>query len=213
MKVNSRIALLALGAFALGGCTPDWATSNSTPFILEIASISSDSGELPILSDVQVEGSVFNDEAEVVVNVFRKNNNGDLSTSPVEHVYLERYEVRYFRTDGRNTEGVDVPFRITGPMGNLRFHTAGPGGGGEVQLTTSITIVRHQAKVEPPLRNLRGVFVGDTDSILFGGSGILTTIAEITIHGRTVQGGVLQAVGRAQVTFADFADADAEPQP
>jgi hypothetical protein len=207
MKAISRGALLGLSALALANCTPDWATSNNTPFILEIASITNSNGELPILSDVAVgvQGSIFNDEAEVTVNVFRKNNSTALSTSPVEHLYLERYEVRYFRTDGRNVEGVDVPFRVTGPMGNLRFHTAGPSA--EVEIQTTITIVRHQAKLEPPLRNLRGVFLGDTRTALFGGAGILTTVAEITIHGRTVQGGVLQAVGRAQVTFADFADA------
>jgi hypothetical protein len=202
MKAFSRGALLGLSALALAGCTPDWATSNNTPYILEIAAIRSGGGTLPILSDVAVDDTVFNDEAEVVVNLFRKNNSPDLSTSAVEHVYLERYEVRYFRTDGRNTEGVDVPFRVTGPMGNLRFHTAGPAQ--EVELTTSITIVRHQAKLEPPLRNLKGVFLGDTRTALFGGAGILTVVAELTIHGRTVQGGVLQAVGRQQITFADF---------
>jgi hypothetical protein len=209
MKVYAKGALLALGAVVMGSCTPDWAKTNNTPFILEIANITNAEGELPILSDVAP--VIVNDEAEVTINVFRKNNNADLGTSPVEHVYLERYEVRYFRTDGRNTEGVDVPFRITGPMNNIRFHTAGPGGEGEVEIVTSITIVRHQAKLEPPLRNLAGVFGGDTGAPLISGAGILTTVAEITIHGRTVQGGVLQAVGRAQVTFADFAEEAAPP--
>jgi hypothetical protein len=204
MNAIPRGAVAGLGALVLAGCTPDWATRNNTPYILEIASINAGA---TILSDVAVGDAetVVNDDAAVTVNLFRKNPSPDLATSPVEHVYLERYEVRYFRTDGRNTEGVDVPFRTTGTLGNLRFHTAGPAA--EVELTVSITIVRHQAKIEPPLRNLRGVFLGDTRTVLFGGPGILTTQAEITVHGRTVQGGVLEAVGRVPVTFADFGDA------
>jgi hypothetical protein len=210
-----KLVLIAVAGLAAGGCTPDWATDNETPFILEIAGIegantesSGQGGE--IRSDVLTNGSVFNDDAVVAVNVFRKNNNVDLGTSPVEHVYLDRYEVVFFRTDGRNIEGVDVPYRITGPLGNLRFHTAGPGGGGEVQQTVNITVVRHTAKLEPPLSNLANIFAanpGDpTSPLQLPGQGLITTVAEITIHGHTVQGDGLQARGRVQVTFGDFAD-------
>lgn len=193
-------------AVIMGACVPQWAQDNSSPFILEIAAITNGAGQTPIISDLQSDtGSVFNDEARVTVNAFRKNNNPDTGTSPVEHIYLERYEVRYFRTDGRDQEGVDVPFRTTGPLGNVRFHTPGPGGAGEVELTVSVTIVRHQAKLEPPLRNLASITVSDTSAIGFSGPGVLTCVAEITVHGRTLQGDALQAVGRANVIFANFA--------
>lgn len=198
-----RGAVVSVG-LAMVGCVPDWAQQNSSPYIMEIASITKADGSLPILSDVSF--PVINDEANVVVNIFRKNNNTGLGTSPVEHIYLERYEVRYFRTDGRNQEGVDVPFRITGPLGNVRFHTPGPGGAGEVEADILITIVRHQAKSEPPLRNLEGGVRGDTNVFQLPGAFVLTTVAEITIHGRTLQGDALVAVGRQQVTFADFPD-------
>ena len=213
MKAHLGGAALALGTLVVAGCTPDWATQNNTPFILEIADITNGDGEKPILSDVASDtGSIINDEALVTINAFRKNNNPTLGTSPVEHIYLETYEIRYFRTDGRNTEGVDVPHRITGPMNSVRFHTPGPGGDGEVEATVSLTIVRHQAKLEPPLLNLRAFQVSDAGAPNLAGAGVLTVVAEITIHGRTVQGGVLRAVGRAQVTFANFADA-AQPPP
>jgi hypothetical protein len=211
-----RLVLIAVVPLAAAGCTPDWATQNETGFIMEIASItganaSTSSGQGgEIRSDVLTNGSVFNDDAVVAVNVLRKNNNETLSTSPVEHVYLDRYEVVYFRTDGRSTEGVDVPYRITGPLGNLRFHTAGPGGGGEIEQTVNVTIVRHTAKLEPPLSNLRNIGItqpGDpTAPFVFPGQGIIYTVAEITIHGHTIQGDGLVAKGRVQVTFADFAD-------
>jgi hypothetical protein len=198
MKALARSVLIVAAGLPLASCVPDWARQNNTPFIMEIAGISPS----PLRSDVvslNADGlpTVANDDVSVSVNVFRKNNNPDMGTSPVEHVYLERYEVRFFRSDGHNQEGVDVPFRITGPLGNLRFHTAGPGGAGEVENTVTITIVRHQAKLEPPLRNLR--FGGNED--------LITAIAEITIHGRTVQGGVLEARGNVQISFSDFEDA------
>jgi hypothetical protein len=212
-----ELVLIAAASVVASGCTPDWARQNETGFILEIASISGTTasgssgqgGE--IRSDVLTGGSVFNDDATVAVNVLRKNNNPDLGVSPVEHVYLDRYEVVYFRTDGRNTEGVDVPYRITGPLGNLRFHTASPGGQGEVEQTVTITVVRHTAKLEPPLSNLRNIFNASPGGspigpFQFPGQGIITTVAEITIHGHTIQGDGLEAKGRVQVTFADFAD-------
>jgi hypothetical protein len=200
MRISGGSAVL-VAALALAGCTPDWATDNETPFIMEIAAIN---GGSPLQSDVSF--PVVNNDAVVLVNIFRKNNNPELGTSPVEHVYLTRYEVRYFRSDGRDVEGVDVPFRITGPLGNLRFHTPGPGGGGEVENAVTITIVRHQAKLEPPLANLRGGFLTDTGTGQFPAAGVITMIAEITIYGKTVQDKGLKATGNVQVTFADFPD-------
>lgn len=201
MKRAAVFAVVAVG-LAGTGCVPDWAQTNSAPYILEISNIQ----PTHLFSDVQIgEGSIENDDVQVSVNAFRKNNNANLNTSPVEHMYLERYEVRYFRTDGRNQEGVDVPFRITGPLGNLRFHTITQS---ELELTVPITIVRHQAKLEPPLANLRGGTVTDTGAVQFPNGAVLTTIAEITIFGKTVQGGALKAVGNVQVTFADFPDAN-----
>ena len=209
MKLVGQAAVLVAVALATPGCVPDWATENQSPFILEIANITGPGGVVPFLSDVSI--PIVNDEATVTVNVFRKNNNPDMSVSPVEHLYLERYEVRYFRTDGRDVEGVDVPFRITGPLGNLRFHTASPSE--EIEQTVSITLVRHQAKLEPPLANLRGGTFTDTGAAQFPNGAVLTTIAEVTIFGRTVQGAALRAVGNVQVTFADFPDAAPTPTP
>jgi hypothetical protein len=199
MKRAAVFAVVAVG-LAGTGCVPDWAQTNSAPYILEISNIQ----PTHLFSDVQIgEGSIENDDVQVSVNAFRKNNNANLNTSPVEHMYLERYEVRYFRTDGRNQEGVDVPFRITGPLGNLRFHTITQS---ELELTVPITIVRHQAKLEPPLRNLRFLAPTDTGTEQAGGASVMTTIAEITIHARTVQGEALVARGNVQVSFANFAD-------
>ena len=66
----------------------------------------------------------------------------------------------------------------------------------------AIVVVRHQAKEEPPLRNLRfntGLGSG-------GGTDLFTVIAEITVHGRTGNGRAVSTMGRLQINFADFAD-------
>jgi hypothetical protein len=102
-------------------------------------------------------------------------------------VLLKSYEVRYFRTDGRGTEGVDVPYRITG---NLAF---------AVDVAVSGTsnfpleVVRRQAKVEPPLSSINQ-------------AALLTVMAEVTLYGETVSGQKVSATGRMQIDFADYGD-------
>jgi hypothetical protein len=68
--------------------------------------------------------------------------------------------------------------------------------------------VRHQAKLEPPLKNMAGGPVLLPGAGLRGDSGasVLTTVAEVTVFARTLTGSSLTATGRIQVTFADFVD-------
>ena len=118
----------------------------------------------PITSDVQISnGSICPDFAALRVENHLKNPlNTDASFR--SDIVIERYDVRYFRSDGRSTEGVDVPFRITGNVAQ------------EIQASNSavlnLEIVRRQAKLEPPLRNLQGL----------GGGQVVTMFAEVTIR-------------------------------
>jgi hypothetical protein len=177
-------------------CTPDFGEESQAPVLIRITDIAgaqgagAGSGVGTVLnSDVSVEGSIVNDNATLTVQNIPKNQNPDLVLGRLNDVILERYEVQYVRSDGRDQEGVDVPYRITGPMNAVVPVN------GESQVP--IVIVRHQAKLEPPLRNLLGGF---------GGALVLTTSARITIHGRTISGKAVQAQGQLQITFADFGD-------
>ena len=213
--MRSLKAAVVLGVSLVSlGCTPEWARENETGILMEIAGIEgvaggaqggAGSGAAILFSDVSVGGTSINDDALVTVNIYRKNPTV-ASTSALEHVRLESYQVRYLRSDGRNVEGVDVPHRITGPLNSLRFHT--PKETGEVEVEAVINIVRQTAKREPPLMNLvGGVRVPTTGSILFPSEGLLFTSAEITIYARQVTTGeALSATGRMQVAFGDFAD-------
>jgi hypothetical protein len=177
---------IALVALAFVGCTPDWAQRGDSVMVLLMTAINNGS---PMDSDVQISsGAVCPDFATLRVENHFKNPNLE-ATGFRGDITIERYEVRYFRSDGRNQEGVDVPYRITG---NVAQEIIAPGAA-----TLTIEVVRRQAKLEPPLANLRGG----------GGPLIVTMFAEVTLHARTT---TLQATNsvsaRMQIDFADFAD-------
>ena len=195
-------------AAAMTGCVPDWARENETGIIMEIAGITGFAGGQTggtagdvLFSDVS---RFINDDAVVLVNVYRKNPTVT-STSPLEHVRLESYEVRYFRSDGHSVEGVDVPHRITGALNSIRIHT--PTDTGELEVEAVINVVRQTAKREPPLINLVGLRPVSTGTATLPGQGIIFTVAEITVYARQVTTGEpLSATGSFQVAFADFVD-------
>ena len=57
-------------------------------------------------------------------------------------------------------------------------------------------MVRHQQKLEQPLRSLAN----------FGGRLFISTIAEITFYGADQVGNTVQAKGTISVSFSDYAD-------
>lgn len=180
-------AVAAVGLLvALSGCTPDYVTDNAAPVNLIVAAIN---GGAPLDSDVRNgEFSTFvcPNLVDVSVAVRNKNPNAPAPNVP-SAVILKSYEVRYSRTDGRATEGLDVPYRITGNL-TLAVDVQNSG-----TTTFSLEVVRRQAKVEPPL------------SSIFQAA-LLTVMADITVYGETVSGQSVSASGRLQIDFADFGD-------
>jgi hypothetical protein len=178
-----------------GGCVPDWAKQGDAPVILLLTGINN--GNV-IDSDLRISsGSVCPDFAVLRLENHFKNPN--VTTTGFRHDFtIERYEVHYFRSDGRAVEGVDVPFHITGNLAQ------------EVQedsnATLSVEVVRRQAKVEPPLSQLVET---PLTSGANGAAGpfVVTMFAEITVWGRTTTGQVLNSnTARVQIDFADFGD-------
>lgn len=186
MKAAKLCAVVALGALAMGGCTADWAKNSNSPVDLLMTAINDGN---PLDSDVQISsGGVCPD----VVGLRLENHfkSPTLTNTGFRHdLTVERYEVHYFRSDGRNVEGLDVPYAITGNLSQ------------EVQeentATLNLEVVRRQAKLESPLLNLAGG----------GGAIVVTMFAEITLHARTTTGDATNSVsGRLQIDFADFGD-------
>ena len=184
MKAVRVGAVVALGALSMAGCTPDWA-KGSGDVVLLMTAINDGS---PLDSDVQIKsGAVCPD----LVKLRLENHFKDpavTTTGFINDFTVERYEVHYVRSDGRNVEGVDVPFSITGNVSQEVINSQ------DAELF--IEVVRRQAKLEPPLLNL-----------VDGGAVIVTMFADITIYARTTTGVVLNPVsGRLQIDFANFGD-------
>ena len=98
---------------------------------------------------------------------------------------MTQYKVEYFRSDGHNVQGVDVPYTFTSGMS---ITIAGAGSAG-------FTLVRIQAKEEAPLKALR-----------FGGGAVaISTVARITFYGHDQTGREVSVTGNLDVTFADWA--------
>jgi hypothetical protein len=180
------MALAVASGLSTLSCTPDWAKSGEAPVILLMTAIN---GGVPLDSDVRISnGGICPDFVSLRLENHFKNPN--LTNTGFRHdITVERYEVHYFRSDGHNTEGVDVPFAITGNVAQEVVE--------ESASSLIIEVVRRQAKAEPPLANLK---TGGQESIF-------TAFAEVTLHARTTTGQVTNpATARLQIDFANFGD-------
>ncbi len=181
---------VALGLIAFG-CAPDYVTSNSAPVNFYVAGVTASGGAAVLDSDVRSGSSTespFYCEDYATVSVGVRNKNPQAPTPNVASaVIVDSYVVRYFRTDGRGVEGVDVPYRITGSL------TAGVDAATSGTTDIPIEVVRHQAKNEPPLSTIQQTVV-------------LTMFAEISLYGKTIAGEAVSGTGRLQINFADFID-------
>ena len=191
-----RLALAAAFAMTASACGGDLLRTGRSPVFLVVDSIAgidvTGTEAADLRSDVRDDtGGVFNDNVRVTVRSVEKNPNA--VATQINAVTLTRYHVEYKRTDGRNTPGVDVPFGFDGGLSL----TLNPGNAGDA----IFEVVRHQAKLEPPLKNLDGF---STAGRSLSGLGFLSTIAEITIYGRDQNGNELSVTARLDVHFGDF---------
>jgi hypothetical protein len=201
---GTAIAALVAASVSCG----DAVRQGRAPVFLVIDSIQAASGATPddlggfLLSDVQtlveqtVNGqtmrlpTIYNDGGIATMRLVMKDQGtGGLGTQPseVNAVQLQRYRIVFVRADGRNTPGIDVPFPVDG--GVTATLTASP-------TAVSFEMVRHQAKLDQPLRSLVG----------FGGRVFISTLAEITFFGRDLNGNEVQATGSISVSFSDYGD-------
>lgn len=184
MKTASRIALmLALG---LAGCTADYVKVGNAPVELIIAGITPN----PMSSDVAISnGGICPDIATLAVANRSKNPNVTVPQVP-QAIIVNRYEVSYYRSDGRGVPGVDVPYSISGALTST-FDAKSSGTD-----PLFIEVVRRQAKLEPPLIQL----APDGQAL------IVTMFAKITLYGQTIAGQNVTASASMQIDMANFAD-------
>jgi hypothetical protein len=130
----------------------------------------------------------FNDVGRITFRLGLKDPGSPNSpTTPGQNdaITLTRYHVRFFRADGRNVPGVDVPYEFDGAF------TLTVSGG---DASAGFTLVRNVAKMEAPLAALR-----------FNGV-IVSTIAEVTFYGADQTGHEVSATARISIDFGNFGD-------
>lgn len=183
-----RLCLTAAVGLGLGvaGCTPSYVTGTDAPVNLYIAAINSGS---VLDSDVRngVNSTFICPDTTTVSIAVRNKNPAAPAPNVPSAVLLKSYEVRYFRTDGRAVEGIDVPYRITGNL-SLAIDVATTGNS-----DVAIEVVRRQAKLEPPLSTINQ-------------TAVLTVMAEVTLYGETVAGQAVSSSSRFQIDFGDYGD-------
>ena len=146
--------------------------------------------EATLHSDVNTPGGNFDDLARATFRLGLKDPGSAVSpNTPTQNqsITIDRYHVRFFRADGRNTQGVDVPYEFDGAF------TATVAGN---TVQSSFVVVRHDAKREAPL------------AILGSNRLILTIIAEITFYGRDQTGHEVKATAQSSIDFGNFVTDD-----
>jgi hypothetical protein len=144
----------------------------------------------PIMSDVLTNQSIFNDLGRVQMRlVMRDPGTPGSPTAPTPNNFITvtRYRVVFIRADGRNTQGVDVPYGFDGQMATTLTDP-------NQTITVPFELVRQTAKVEAPLAGLRQSLI------------IIHAIAEITFYGHDQTGRETSVTGRVSINFGDFAD-------
>jgi hypothetical protein len=207
MKTTIRIAtrILTTGAFiaATTSCG-DVVRSTKSPVMLVVNSLSASRGAATpgspsanLTSDVQTLvttggvcttqnpcSTVFSDSGTMTLSLAAKDTSVALTSN--NQVTINRIHVSYRRTDGHNTEGVDVPFSYD----TASTQTIGISGSAAV----SFIIVRNQAKEESPLVQL------------VNNGQLISAIIDVTAYGTDIVGNAVSATGSMGVTFANFGD-------
>jgi hypothetical protein len=198
--LSSIIARIAVGAafvMASASCGSDMLRTGRAPVYLVVTQIAgvNSAGETSadLRSDVREDnGTVLNDNVQITLRSEAKNPS--VLTTAINAVTLTRYHVDYRRTDGHNIPGVDVPYSFDGAL-SVTIQA-----GSSAQAV--FEIVRHQAKLEPPLKNLDAL--NASGERLLTGLGFLSTIAQITIYGHDGNGNEVAVTAQLDVHFGDF---------
>ena len=134
--------------------------------------------------------TVFLDPGKVTLRMALKDPGSAANPSEpstMNLITVTRYHVDFIRADGRNQQGVDVPYSFDGAI-TVTVGTQG--------VTAGFELVRVQAKVEAPLAALANKGVQNT----------ISTIARVTFYGKDQAGRDVAVTGQISVDFSDWGD-------
>ena len=197
-----KLLVLIIAALLLGSCLAKEDDSTSASFLvinsLTGTDLQGNEGSTTAFCDVITSaGGVLNDNGVAAVTALTYNPTEDSDAHDITYymnVIVDQVDVEFLRTDGRNVEGVDVPYHFSQPMNMLV----------SVDETAEIpfVLIRHVAKMESPLVELQSV-----PSEEF----VLQLVAKVTLHGKDLAGHRVAPVsGYMSVWCANFADTTPE---
>jgi len=132
--------------------------------------------------------TVTADTANVTFRAQLLNPDPIIGASQFNNIMVTHYVVTYFRSDGKNVEGTDIPYSFEGHMSSLVEID------GVAEL--SFVLVREVAKLEPPLINLHEG----------RGDGVLQLRAKVDFYGHDLVNQVVTVTGYLSIYFANYAD-------
>lgn len=201
----AAVVALAIAASGCGKYVRDQGTAPAQVVILQMQGASGANPSqfgVPLLSDAVTIMTkpapcstsspcpeIFNDLGQVTMELILKDpGQAGTQASPtaLNQVTFDRYHVEYVRSDGKNTQGSDVPYAFDSAV---TFTVPSSG-----SVTQGFELVRNTAKHEAPLLALQT------------NHEIITTIANVTFYGHDQAGNAVTATGSIQVNFGDFAD-------
>lgn len=192
MPWHATQTAIALSFVVAAGCGTEVRTGTSPVELvvdrLEAASGAGSTFATMLRSDVSTVGTPHPDVGRVVLRVrLRDLGPAGAPTVPsaMNVVTVTRYRVVFRRSDGRRVEGRDVPYAVDGAVTVTVGESATP---------IEFTLVRAQAKLEPPLRTLAGA----------EGTSVLSAFAEVSFYGRDARGRAVTATASLTVHFADW---------
>ncbi|MBN1223992.1 MAG: hypothetical protein JXB23_12165 [Candidatus Aminicenantes bacterium] len=171
-------------------------TSPSLLIVQEILGMDAEGNEANFLqSDVIVQDPDNPEDSSIKSDSVRASFKASLlepasvnGPSQYNDITVTRYIVSYMRSDGKNVEGVDVPYSFEG------YLTAMIPIGSTVEVT--FVIVREVAKNEPPLVDL-----------VFGTQeGVIEATARIDFYGHDQANREVKATGYITIFFANYAN-------
>jgi hypothetical protein len=184
---GARLGAAGMLALLVGAtsCSEMVRTGDASSFLVINSLTGGPDNSGTVQSDViSNEGGIVQDNGQAALTLQMKDLGGP-GPSAANSITITQYRVEYVRSDGRNVQGVDVPFAFDSGVTVTVTGSA----------TVPFTLVRASAKHEAPLKALAD----------HGGAQHITTVARVTFYGHDQTGREVSVTGNIEVNFADWA--------
>jgi hypothetical protein len=195
MKKTIWTLIILAAVLTLPACNPLEKNTTSSSFIVvesilgkDASGATADFVQSDVLKEADTGSYVTSDSVAVTLRANLLDPNPVVNPTAYQDITLDRYIVTYTRTDGKNREGVDVPYSFEGSLSHLL----------KIDASTAINIiaVREVAKLEPPL-----VALAQNRA-----EGVIQVTARIEFYGHDLANHTVKGEGSISIYFANYQD-------